>query len=72
MIQGVKITIGVANKSATELLEVEDGLEQLDKEVLYTRTDWDDPDIQARLQLAEKCEILVPKIVPLKMVKRKL
>ncbi len=63
-IEGVKITLGVANKAGTELVNVEDGLEQLDREVLYTRTDWDDPDIQTRLQNAEKCEILVPKFVP--------
>lgn len=71
-IAGVKITLGVANKFGTELLDVENGLEQLDKEVLYTRTDWDDPGIQARLQDAEKCEILVPKIVPIALIKRRL
>ncbi len=71
-IEGVKITLGVANKAGTELLDVEDGLERLDKEVLYTHTDWDDPDIQARLGSAEKCEILVPKIVPIALIKRQI
>ena len=71
-IEGVRITLGVANKAETELLKVEDGLEQLDKEVLYTRTDWDDLDIQERLQRAEKCEILIPKLVPLALIKRQL
>ncbi len=69
-IEGVKITLGVANKAGVELLDVEDGLEQLDVEVLYTRTDWDDPDIQLRLRNAEKCEILVPKMVPTALIKR--
>ena len=71
-IEGVKITLGVANKAGTELLNVEDGLERLDSQVLYTRTDWDNPDIQARLQNAEKCEILVPRVVPIELIKRKL
>ena len=66
---GVKITLGVANKADVELLNVEDGLEQLDYEVLYTQTDWSDPDIQVRLRNAEKCEILVPKIVPIELIK---
>jgi len=71
-IEGVKITLRVANKAGTELLNVEDGLEQLDVEVLYTRTDWEDPDIQVRLQNAEKCEILVPKIIPIALIKGKI
>lgn len=71
-IEGVKITLGIANKAGTELLNVEDGLEQLDTEVLYNRTEWDDPGIQVRLQIAEKCEILVPKIVPIELIKRKI
>ena len=68
-LDGVKITLDVANKATTELLDVESGLERLDTEVLYARTDWNDPDIQARLQAAEKCEILVPKTVPVKYIK---
>ena len=71
-INGVKITMGIANRTETELLDVEDGLEQLDKEVLYRRTDWNDPAIQARRQAAEKCEILVPKIVAVEYFKRAL
>ena len=68
--EGVKITLDVANKAGIELLDVEDGLERLDREVLYTRTDWADADIQERLQNAEKYEILVPKIVPIELIKR--
>lgn len=71
-IDGVKITMGIANKSETEPLDVEDGLERIDKEVLYTRTDWNDPIIQARRQEAEKCEILVPKVVAVKFFNRAL
>ena len=68
-LDGVKITLDVANKAATELLDVDNGLEGLDTEVLYTRTNWNHPDIQARLQVAEKCEILVPKAVPVPFIK---
>jgi hypothetical protein len=71
-IPGVKITLAVANKSGTKLLDVEDGLSQLDLDVLYTRTNWSDPAIQARLTASEKCEILVPKVVPVELIKRKL
>jgi len=71
-ISGVKITLGVANKSGVALLDVEQGLAQLDKEVLYTRTDWSDQSIQTRLRAAEKCEILVPAGVPLKFIQTKL
>ena len=69
-IDGVKITLGVANRAETVLLNVEDGLGQIDMEVLYTRTEWIDPDIQVRLRNAEKCEILVPKAVPKELIKR--
>lgn len=70
-IEGVKITLGVANKAGTELLDVENGLEKLDKEVLYTRTDWNDPAIQSRLRSAEKCEVLVPNFVALELIRWK-
>ena len=36
-IDGVRITLGVANKSGIALLDVDDGLAQLDKEVLYMK-----------------------------------
>lgn len=67
-IEGVKITLDVANKSGVSLLDIEEGLEQLDKQVLYTRTDWNDSAIQERLRGAEKCEILVPKRVPIQLI----
>ena len=46
------------------MLDVEDGLEELDKEVLYTPTNWSKPRIRDRLKKARKCEILVPTAVP--------
>ena len=41
----------------------------IDFEVLYTRTDWRDPEIQRRLHQAEKYEILVPKKIPLDLIR---
>jgi ssDNA thymidine ADP-ribosyltransferase, DarT len=38
--EGVKITLDVANKGGVELLNVEDAIKELDEQVLYTRTDW--------------------------------
>jgi hypothetical protein len=68
--EGVKITLDVSNKVGTELFNLEDGLEKLDIEVLYTRTNWKNPDIQRRLRIVEKCEILVPKTVPTNLILR--
>jgi len=48
---------------------VEEAKEIIDFEVLYTRTNWRDPDIQRRLQEAEKYEILVPKRIPLELIR---
>jgi hypothetical protein len=41
----------------------------IDYEVLYTRTDWRDPVIQQRLAQAERCEILVPRFIPLELIR---
>jgi hypothetical protein len=39
--------------------------------VLFTpeRTDWRNAAIQQRLQQAEKCEVLVPRLIPLEMIR---
>ena len=68
-LDGVKITLDVANKATTKILDVVKGLEGIDTNVLYTWTDWSDPAIQDRLQKAQKCEILVPKTVPVCYIK---
>ena len=50
--------------------ETEDGAATLiDFTVLYTRTDWSDPAIQERLKAAEKCEVLVPELIPLSHIR---
>jgi hypothetical protein len=63
-IPGVQIAFGVANANNTAILPLSDALEHLDVEVIYTRTNWSDPEIQSRLRAAEKMEVLVPHGVP--------
>ncbi len=59
-IPGVQIAFGVANANDTEIVPIADALNRLDTEVIYSRTDWSNPEINARLRAAEKMEILVP------------
>lgn len=61
---GVMIAFGVANANDVRILPLEEAIAALDVEVLYNRTDWSDPAIQARLSTAEKFEVLVPHSVP--------
>ena len=61
---GVMITNDVSNKSGVLPQSASDMLDEIDLEVLYARTDWNDPAIQERLKAAEKCEVLIPDHVP--------
>jgi hypothetical protein len=67
--EGVKFTADVSNKSGVEIYTMEKARKIIDFEVLYTRTDWRDPEIQRRLQQTEKYEILVPKKIPLDLIR---
>jgi len=60
----VRFCVGVANKKGAEILDPIDAVNQIDFEVLFTRTDWTKPEIFARRKAAEKSEILVPEFVP--------
>jgi|SRR5579864_5257600 len=64
--EGVLYSYGVSNKSDMKIVPIQKAAKDIDFQVLYTRTDWHDPEIKARLDHAELCEILVPKHVPLK------
>ncbi len=66
---GVKFTADVSNKAGVALHTIEEAREIIDFEILYTRTNWHDPAILARLQQAEKYEILVPKKIPLDLMR---
>lgn len=58
----------VANKNGVPLHSIAEAAALIDFEILYTRTDWSVPEIQARRQRAERCEILVPDAVPMKFI----
>ncbi|CAN7343614.1 DarT ssDNA thymidine ADP-ribosyltransferase family protein [Bradyrhizobium sp. LjRoot220] len=56
----VMITNAPSNQAGIVRVPAATALDQLDLEVIYTRTDWSNADIQSRLQKAEKYEILIP------------
>jgi hypothetical protein len=66
---GVRFTADVSNKSGVTLYTLEQAMDVIDFQVLYTRTDWSDPAIQERLKQAEKYEILVPSTIPLSLIR---
>lgn len=65
---GVRFSSDVSNKVGVQTLIPTEAAEKIDFEVLFTRTDWNDPEIQQRRRTALKSEILVPRIVPLNMI----
>lgn len=64
----VRYTLGVANRKGEKLLTAAEAIECLDFEVLFTKTDWKNEEIKARLKSARKSEILIPNHVPVKMI----
>lgn len=68
--EGVLYTPGVSNKSGMAKYTITQARDMIDYEVLYSHTDWNDPGIQARLQAAEKAEILIPNHVPMKYLEK--
>lgn len=68
LMNGVMFAGDIANKSTVRLVPIRDALEEMDIEVLYSRTDWRNPDVQARLRVVEKYEILVPATIPLSKI----
>lgn len=68
-IPGTQVTNVVSNSSGCTPLAIESGFESLDLEVIYTRTDWKNDEIKARLKIAKKYEVLVPGVVPVGLIK---
>lgn len=62
--QGTRFTNDVSNKSGVEILTPDLARDMIDFEVLFTHTDWKDPQVKARRMAAIKSEILIPNIVP--------
>lgn len=66
---GVKYTADVSNKAGVTIYSIEEAKALIDFEVLFMRTNWTDPEIQQRLQQAEKSEILVPEHIPIRFIR---
>jgi hypothetical protein len=67
-IPGVRVAFGVANANETVIKDLPQAIELMDIEVMYSRTDWSDPSVNARLRKAEKMELLVPDGIPLHLI----
>lgn len=68
---GTLISFGVANAANARHVPVPEAVREFDVkylEVLYNWTNWSDPEVNRRLQTAQKFEILVPDIVPKDMI----
>jgi hypothetical protein len=65
-IKGALFCPGVSNKAGMTTHPLSEAATMIDYQVLYTRTNWGDPEIQGRLHQAELCEILIPDFVPFK------
>lgn len=64
----VRYTMDVSNKSGVPILTAKEAIDELDFEVLFTRTDWRDPGIQLRRKAALKSEVLIPVYVSKEMI----
>ncbi|MCU1303583.1 MAG: hypothetical protein JWQ87_3867 [Candidatus Sulfotelmatobacter sp.] len=67
--EGVLFVPGMANTNGITFHPIDEARGMIDYEVLYTRTNWSDPQVQLRLQAAEKYEILVPRAIPLELIR---
>jgi hypothetical protein len=65
---GVKIAKAASNQAGVVPHLAKSALGELDLEIIYTRTDWKNPILKNRLDIAEKYEILVPDSVPLQWI----
>ena len=65
-IKGTRFTAGVSNKADVETHSLKDAMGIIDFDMLYGGwKDWNNPEIQVRLQQVEKYEILVPDHIPI-------
>lgn len=66
--EGIRVAFGIANAEAVNIVPLAEAIERIDVEVIYGWTNWSDPAIQARLQAAERFELLVPDGVPRELI----
>ncbi len=67
--KGVLFCPGMANTNGITFHGIDVARGMIDYDVLYSRTNWSDPQVQQRLQAAEKYEILVPRAIPLDLIR---
>lgn len=67
--EDVLFTSDVSNKSGVQPCSIEEASELIDFEVMYSWTNWRDAAINERLSRAEKYEILVPRFIPLELIR---
>jgi hypothetical protein len=60
---GVCFCSTVSNKNGARILNHEEAAEDVDFEILFTRTDWGVRELHERRKAAEKAEILVPNMI---------
>lgn len=65
---GTMIVDTVSNRAGANPRPAEEIIKSLDLKVIYTRTDWKDPEVQERLKIAKKYEILVPGHIPVSQI----
>ncbi|MCL4840019.1 MAG: DUF4433 domain-containing protein [Thermoanaerobaculia bacterium] len=65
---GIRFTPGVSNKSGMELLSLDQALERMDFSAVYDASALDGPDMVLRRRQAKKYEVLVPVMVPLRLI----
>lgn len=69
LIDGVLLALDIANKADVLLTPIRDALGEIDQEVLYSFTDWTNPEIKIRRKAVKRYEILVPNQVSKKYIK---
>lgn len=65
----IRYTLVVATTVGAELMTLDEFASEFDFEVAFTRMDWRDPVVNQRLKAAQKAEILVPKHVPIDLIR---
>lgn len=68
-IPGTLVALGLAHSPQTQVLPISDAIGEIDLDILYAKWVWS-ADVQKRLQIAEKIEILVPRFVPINLLKK--
>ncbi|WP_287979916.1 DarT ssDNA thymidine ADP-ribosyltransferase family protein [Sphingomonas sp.] len=61
---GVMVALNNAVMNDVRVMPLDAAINEMDLEVLYTRTDWADAAIQERLRRAERYELLIPNGIP--------